>query len=515
MILHDPILVGRTHVPQPNTFGDARSRFARMKQQIAASRSATPAYTPVLGTCMKLADVGLLTLSLCALTLPAGLSHVLHHPSWLLAWRVSLQQMLVVGLCAMFWTSVLHSVGVYDKRRIRNGRNLLLRLYTGVGVCSVMTLIMLHLRNLDRSIIVPLLSFFAGSYMLTALSRGLALSSDRYIRPALRQTQRTIIVGTGERARELSSRLSMDRHYWYDVVGYVDSVPTPSSTFVGKPVLGTVPDLQHLLMSEHIDEVLIALPVRSCYEDICQVLQLCEASGVRSQYLSDLFETSVAKRRQLQGDNAERVVLHMVHSDLRQMVKRSLDVAGALVGLVLLSPVMLLIAALIKLTSPGPVFFSQVRYGLNKRKFSMFKFRSMVPDAEQKQAELEHLNETGGPVFKIKKDPRITPIGRLLRKTSLDELPQLLNVLRGEMSLVGPRPLPMRDVSNFTELSLVRRFSVKPGMTGLWQVSGRSSTSFDGWVKLDLYYIDHWSLLMDLRILMRTLPAVVRGSGAS
>ena len=139
----------------------------------------------------------------------------------------------------------------------------------------------------------------------------------------------------------------------------------------------------------------------------------------------------------------------------------------------------------------------------------------MVPDAEQQQATLEHLNETGGPVFKIKHDPRVTPVGRFLRKTSLDELPQLWNVVRGEMSLVGPRSLPMRDVSNFAELSLVRRFSVKPGMTGLWQVSGRSDTSFDGWVKLDLYYIDQWSLLMDLRILLRTLPAVLRGSGAS
>ncbi|GAA3762432.1 sugar transferase [Terriglobus aquaticus] len=486
-----------------------------MKQQLATSRSAAVSYKPVLGVCMKLTDVGLLTLCLCALTMPSGLSNALHHPAYILALRVPVKGLLVLSLCALFWTSVLHSIGAYDGRRITNGSNLLLRLYTGIGICSVMTLIMLHLRNLDSSIITPLLSFFVGSYMLAALSRGLALCSDRYVRPMLRETRRTIIVGTGERSRELSARLSLDRQYWYDVVGYVDSVPVAESTFAGRPILGTISDLQDLLMREHIDEVLIALPVRSCYEDICEVLQLCEASGVRSQYLSDQFATSVTKRRQSQGDNAERVVFHMVHSDLRQIIKRSFDVAGALIGLLLLSPLMLLIAGLIKATSPGPVFFSQVRYGLNKRRFPMFKFRSMVPDAEQQQAGLEHLNETGGPVFKIKEDPRITPIGRLLRKTSLDELPQLWNVLRGEMSLVGPRPLPMRDVSNFAELSLVRRFSVKPGMTGLWQVSGRSSTSFDGWIKLDLYYIDHWSLLMDARILMRTLPAVLRGSGAS
>ena len=173
-----------------------------------------------------------------------------------------------------------------------------------------------------------------------------------------------------------------------------------------------------------------------------------------------------------------------------------------------------IVALAVKLTSPGPVLFKQPRYGYNRRRFPMYKFRTMVKDAEQRLKELEHLNEAAGPVFKIKKDPRLTSIGGFLRSTSIDELPQLFNVLLGHMSLVGPRPLPVRDVSRFSEATLMRRFSVLPGMTGLWQVSGRSSLGFNDWIALDLKYIDNWSLLEDLRILLITVPVVLRGRGA-
>jgi lipopolysaccharide/colanic/teichoic acid biosynthesis glycosyltransferase len=169
----------------------------------------------------------------------------------------------------------------------------------------------------------------------------------------------------------------------------------------------------------------------------------------------------------------------------------------------------------VRLTSPGPVMFSQLRYGRNRRRFRMYKFRTMVEGADAQQSQLEELNEAAGPVFKIRRDPRITPFGAFLRRTSLDELPQLWNVLRGDMSLVGPRPLPLRDVNQFAEGRLMRRFSVLPGITGLWQVSGRSSLAFDEWLRLDLAYIDQWSLTLDLRILARTIPAVLSGRGAS
>jgi lipopolysaccharide/colanic/teichoic acid biosynthesis glycosyltransferase len=175
----------------------------------------------------------------------------------------------------------------------------------------------------------------------------------------------------------------------------------------------------------------------------------------------------------------------------------------------------MIVAALVKLTSPGPIFFSQARVGLNKRQFKMFKFRTMVTNAEQLQEQLAQMNEMSGPAFKIKHDPRVTPLGRALRKSSIDELPQLLNVLAGDMSLVGPRAMSMRDYKLFDQDWQRRRFSVKPGITCLWQVAGRSSLPFDKWMELDMQYIDKWSLWLDLKILVRTVPAVLRGTGAA
>jgi lipopolysaccharide/colanic/teichoic acid biosynthesis glycosyltransferase len=183
--------------------------------------------------------------------------------------------------------------------------------------------------------------------------------------------------------------------------------------------------------------------------------------------------------------------------------------------LILLSPLFLLVGLLIKLSSNGRVFFSQERVGLNKRQFRIHKFRTMVPNAEKMLAELESLNELSGPVFKIRNDPRLTSIGKYLRRTSIDELPQLYNVLKGDMSLVGPRPLPVRDYEGFNEDWQRRRFSIRPGITCIWQVNGRNSIPFDQWMEMDMRYVDEWSLWLDFKILARTIPAVLRGSGAT
>ena len=244
-------------------------------------------------------------------------------------------------------------------------------------------------------------------------------------------------------------------------------------------------------------------------------MEACEQVGVELKYLADMFD-SVLGHPRLEADARFPVVsVRMVTDDYRLLVKRAIDLAGASAALLLLAPLLPVIAAAIRFSSPGPVLFSQERYGLKKRRFRMQKFRTMVSDAESLQSILEDRNEAKGPVFKIRDDPRVTRVGRILRQTSLDELPQLLNVLRGDMSLVGPRPLPLRDVSRFDEAWLMRRFSVRPGMTGLWQVSGRSSLPFNRWMALDLQYIDEWSLALDLRILAMTIPAVFRGTGAT
>jgi exopolysaccharide biosynthesis polyprenyl glycosylphosphotransferase len=217
------------------------------------------------------------------------------------------------------------------------------------------------------------------------------------------------------------------------------------------------------------------------------------------------------------GRRKDDVLFTLHHSELdgwELAAKRALDLGLAGLLLVAFAPVFALAALLIRLDSPGPVFFAQERVGLNKRRFRMHKFRTMAPDAESRLAQLEHLNEADGPNFKLEHDPRVTRAGRFLRRSSIDELPQLWNVLRGEMSLVGPRPLPLRDVGGFEDDRHRRRFSVRPGLTGLWQVSGRNDLPFDTWMELDLQYIDAWSLGLDLQILARTIPAVLSGQGA-
>jgi exopolysaccharide biosynthesis polyprenyl glycosylphosphotransferase len=283
---------------------------------------------------------------------------------------------------------------------------------------------------------------------------------------------------------------------------------------VSERLLGSLEQLEQILMSTVVDEVLIALPVKSHYSEIQRAIEECERAGVESRYSADVFPSRLARARVESLDGEPAVSRKVVSDDYRLVVKRMIDILGAGLGLLVLAPAMALIAFAVVTTSRGPAVFGQERYGWRKRRFVMYKFRTMVTNAEELQAALESRNEAVGPVFKIANDPRVTPLGRFLRKTSLDELPQLWNVLRGDMSLIGPRPLPMRDVNRFSDAWLMRRFSVLPGLTGLWQVSGRSNLTFGEWVQLDLQYIDRWSLALDFNILLRTIPAVLRGTGA-
>jgi len=300
------------------------------------------------------------------------------------------------------------------------------------------------------------------------------------------------------------------------VVGFIDE-PTGSAPYdrVIQPTLGTLRQLEQILMRQVIDEVVIALPVKSCYQQIQYVINVCERAGVQANYGADMFESTLAFPRYAANGDRAFVAMHVAPHGYRLVIKRAIDIVGAVVGLVVLAPVMLILAAAIKLTSAGPIVYTQDRCGLNRRPFRMYKFRSMYANAEQLQGSLEERNEATGPVFKIRDDPRITALGRFLRKSSLDELPQLWNVLRGDMSLVGPRPLPSRDVQRITRPSDMRRFSMRPGITCLWQVQGRSNIDFERWVELDLEYIDNWSLLLDFRIMARTIPAVLSGKGAT
>jgi exopolysaccharide biosynthesis polyprenyl glycosylphosphotransferase len=274
-------------------------------------------------------------------------------------------------------------------------------------------------------------------------------------------------------------------------------------------------ELGDVLAKEAVDEVFVALPVERYSNIVDGVVQQCEEQGIMVRVRTPMFNLRIARTH---IDDLDGVPVISIHSGPQEgwqlFVKRLIDAVGSAFLVILLSPLLLLVSLLIKATSPGPVFFRQERLGLNKRRIKLLKFRTMVPDADKQQRELEHLNEAEGPVFKIKNDPRVTAVGRFLRRFSIDELPQLFNVLTGEMSLVGPRPLPIRDVERIDAQWHKRRFSVKPGLTCLWQVNGRSDVNFERWVRLDLEYIDRWSLGLDMKILAKTIPAVMRGSGA-
>jgi len=427
--------------------------------------------------------------------------------------RVSIHNLLVVFALLLTWRIIFWMTGLYHPRLTRTLTSVLVKVPLSVALCTLVAAFPLHngAQHLDPLTSTCLFWFLGCSLMLA--TRVCVYTYEENIRPAFRKPRTVLICGTGMRARSATLELPDDREFRYHLEGYVDSVPQSECAGLA-PYLGHVSELETLLMRLPVDEVLIALPIKSHFNEIEDIISVCGRGGIEVQYSLDLFTAAATKHHHVGAGDGNRVVLEMVHRDQRLLLKNIFDRVLATFGLLLISPLLLLIALAIRISSPGPIFFIQQRYGLGKRMFGMIKFRSMVVDAEARQAALEHLNENDGPTFKIKQDPRVTRIGSFLRRTSLDELPQLFNVVKGEMSLVGPRPLPERDVRRFSEAWLMRRFSVKPGITGLWQVSGRSLSDFDNLIKLDLRYIDRWSLLLDIKILLRTFSAVVRRRGA-
>jgi exopolysaccharide biosynthesis polyprenyl glycosylphosphotransferase len=270
------------------------------------------------------------------------------------------------------------------------------------------------------------------------------------------------------------------------------------------------------LIHDHSASGVILSAKRSYFDRVEEAIRVCELEGVEAWLVADFFKTQIS--RTSFDDFCGRPILvfrSTPEASWERVVKQVIDFIGASVLILLSSLVLVVVAVLIRATSPGPILFRQQRSGLNGKPFTIYKFRTMVTDAEQRKHELAAMNEMSGPVFKMTQDPRVTPLGRILRKFSIDEFPQLFNVVRGEMSLVGPRPLPVDEVKRFNDLAHRRRLSVKPGLTCLWQISGRNNVKdFKDWVRLDLEYIDNWSLWLDLKILWRTIPVVLVGTGA-
>jgi exopolysaccharide biosynthesis polyprenyl glycosylphosphotransferase len=288
-----------------------------------------------------------------------------------------------------------------------------------------------------------------------------------------------------------------------------------AETSLGVPDSSIVDQLNSVIAHHAVDEVLVALSIDKYRPLVETIVRRCEEQGIIVRVRTEMFNLQVARSYldDLQGVPVMTIQSGPVDS-WQLLMKRFIDIVGSAALLLALAPLFAVVILLIRLDSPGRVFFAQERVGFNKRRFRMLKFRTMVEGSDQQQRMFEQLNEAEGPVFKIKNDPRITWMGKFLRRFSIDELPQLFNVLRGDMSLVGPRPLPVRDVERIDKQWHKRRFSIKPGITCLWQVNGRSNIGFNEWVRMDLDYIDKWSLGLDLVILLKTLPAVLRGPGA-
>lgn len=437
----------------------------------------------------------------------------------LLQLKLKVVNFVLVGLFALLWHLTFLSMGLYDARRLEHGQGEWKDLAKGTLISGMFLLALTVAFRRTNVSQTTILMFTGLTWLFTCVGRAGARTVLGWLLRNDRRVCSLLIVGSNQRAHAMTSRLLAKPQLGYRLVGYLDAPPNGQSynkLHALLKYLGTTEDFNAVLDRETVDEVVIALPIRSCYERIKYLIDACETQGIRVHLLSDFFPLKLARAHAGEFDGVPIVTLTTgAMAAWSATFKRAFDLIVSVPLVLLLSPVFLLVALLLKLNSPGsPVLFVQTRVGYNRRPFKMLKFRTMVPDAERLQATLEVLNEAQGPVFKIKDDPRITPLGRVLRKTSLDELPQLFNVIRGDMSLVGPRPLPLRDVERFDEIWLRRRFSVKPGITCLWQINGRNQADFGSWVRQDLEYIDHWSLGLDCRILVKTIPAVLRGTGA-
>ncbi len=419
-----------------------------------------------------------------------------------------------VGLAAIFailWVGALWTFGLYRLRThwtLRSEIIDVLRATVMMLAISLSALYLLDLNDFSRIFVV----------MLAVAQPAVTVASRAFLRLALtdlrrrgHMSRRMLIIGSGPEAEAFANQVEQHRELGLRVMGHL-SGPGAAKSTVSRPVVGTLDDIEDVLRQQVVDEVAVCLPPAD-WSYVEPATRICEEEGRIVRVAIPPLNSVLAGGRYEQLGGTPIVSFQYGPDRAVGMgVKRTLDVVISGSLLVMLSPVFALIAAYIRMFDDGPVLFRQQRVGLHGRLFTCLKFRTMVPDAEARYSDLEHLSEIDGPAFKMTKDPRTTRIGARLRKTSLDELPQLINVLRGEMSIVGPRPAPPREVDLYSVWHR-RRLTMRPGLTGLWQVAARSEESFDRRVSFDLDYIDRWSLLMDLKIMLRTIPAVVSQEG--
>ena len=416
------------------------------------------------------------------------------------------------------WHVIFSAFGLYGSRRLGDRKQEVVDVLKATSIATLVLGLAAAIFRVRMITLAFIVVFWVMSSLILILCRLLMREILAWVRTHGRNLRHVLIVGTNPRALEFARIIDDRPELGYLLIGFADEEWTENREF-GTNGKSIVTDLGHFsdFLREHIvDEVAIALPMKSFYSQAARVVAVCQEQGVIVRVLASIFDLQKGWVNNRQLDGTAAAIFSPILSEGWPMVcKQLLDIFISSLLLIMLAPIFLIVAILIKLDSTGPVFFVQERVGLNKRRFRMYKFRTMAGDAEKRQSDLESLNEAEGPVFKIKNDPRVTRLGRFLRKASIDELPQFLNVLKGDMSLVGPRPLPIRDYQGFDQDWVRRRFSVRPGITCLWQINGRSSVSFQEWMELDLHYIDHWSFWLDVKVIAKTIPAVLKGVGAA
>jgi exopolysaccharide biosynthesis polyprenyl glycosylphosphotransferase len=418
---------------------------------------------------------------------------------------LSIEQYMLMALTIAVVTSGLFAFrGMYDEPRPYAWPTRLYTIVSGVSTALVIALTLSYFHG--ESAFSRLWSATGWALAIVGLIGWRELATHTYttLREMIAPATRALVVGANPLGKQLASELAE----WYHVVGYVDN----GSDLVDPelPLLGPVAELEHIVHDYAVDELIIAIPTRR-REQVTRLVDRGFRRPVKIKFVTGIGEL-LPERLEVQRLGGRSYVAFEPVAKV-SWLKRAMDILLVGLGLVAISPLLALVALAIKVDSPGPVFYRQTRVGKDGRQFSMLKFRSMCVDADRRLAELRQHNEASGPLFKMKSDPRITRVGRILRRSSLDELPQLFNVLIGDMSLVGPRPPIPAEVAEYEDWQLGRLGAV-PGVTGLWQVSGRSEVSFHDMVRLDLHYIRNWSLALDFEILLRTVPAVVTSRGA-
>jgi exopolysaccharide biosynthesis polyprenyl glycosylphosphotransferase len=422
--------------------------------------------------------------------------------------------LVALGLIAcLAWPITLENLNLYVSRRGQE----LFGVVSDLLIAGAVSIVLLGAGAfLFRAPVSPIFPLLCGLGQLVALgsTRLTILAGLRWLRRRGKNFRRVLVIGSGPRARYVQRAIEKHPDWGLRLIGFVDDGDVPADDRIDTEKVHKLIEIPSLLRDNVIDEVIVACP-RGMLSLIGPAVDACGKVGVPITLLSDLFGDYLPPPQVTRFDSLAALSFAPVHHSRNKLVvKRVIDLIGASVGLVLAAPVILGAAIAIRWDSEGPVFFSQTRCGHNGRRFRCWKLRTMCADAEEKQKELAHLNEMDGPPFKMKEDPRVTRIGRVLRRWSLDELPQLWNVLIADMSIVGPRPPTPKEVAEYGEGDR-RRISMRPGLTCLWQINGRNGINeFQEWVKLDLAYIDSWSLSNDFRIMLRTIPAVFRRSGA-